>query len=231
MTRHRRRRRTSEVEMKKVGQIMLFPRTRPSATLPLPIKEVLLIGVRSEQDQTRIPHDLVRVGHGLGIRYLAEWELRAAEIEPLAWVPVARATRSDREPIAVTIDEELIEQDRSGVLYGAGGRAIGEGALISYSSTPSGEERCLSLGERAAWLIGGVDGETFTLSARLSEPLLWVYAPPTALGPVGAFGGWITAATSLARKESCRAHVEETGEPGWASRLVRGNAEADGEAE
>lgn len=182
-----------------MGQIMLFPASpMRSAAAPEPVEEVLLVGVGAEFDLGAVPESLVGVCDGLGIRYLAEWELHAADLEPAEWVPPSLPSRHGRRVIAVTIDGEVIEQDRTGALYGGGDRQLGAGSLISYCGVRTQDEQRLNLGERAGWLMSRMEAESFVFSVHISEPLLWVYEAPVALGPVGAFGGWMTAASQLA---------------------------------
>lgn len=180
-----------------MGQLTLFPRQHMPTQTPGPVDEVLLIGVAAELDLTKVPSELVRVSHGLGVRYLPAWELAAAELEPLDWVAPVLPSRPGRRVIAVTIDDEVIEQDGSGTLYGNGNRSVGRGALISYCGVRSQDEQELPLGERAGWLVGRMECGSFVLSVHVSEPLLWVYERPVVLGAFGAFGGWMVAAAHL----------------------------------
>lgn len=181
-----------------MGQVMLFPASPMKRGAPEPVEEVLVVGVCAELDLAAVPESLVRVCDGLALRYLAEWELTAAGLEPLDWVPVPLPSEPERRVIAVTIDDEVIEQDSEGALYGAGDRQVGPGALISFCGARSQDEQKLVLGERAGWLVSRREDESFVFSVHFSEPLLWIYEQPIALGPIGAFGGWMTAASHLA---------------------------------
>jgi hypothetical protein len=184
--------------MSAMGQIMLFPASPMRRAAPEPVEEVLLVGVGAELDLAAVPESLVRVVDGLALRYLAGWELDAAGLDPLDWVPLPLPSAAGRRVIAVTIDAEVIEQESDGALYGAGDVQVGAGSLISFCGARSQDEQRLVLGERAGWLVSRREDDSFVFSVHFSEPLLWIYEQPIALGPVGAFGGWMLAANELA---------------------------------
>jgi hypothetical protein len=203
MTRAKARRSKEKIAM---GQITLFPRARHQSRPGAPVDEVMLVGVDAGLCLADVPQELVRISDELGIRYLAEWELAAAELEPVSWVVPRLPSQPDRRVIAITIGDEVIEQDQSGSLR-RDGRPIGEGALLSYCGVRSQDEQNLGLGERAGWLLGRMEAESFVLSVHVSEPLLWIYERPAVLGVLDAFNGWMLAATHVAERVGSREGV------------------------
>jgi len=180
-----------------MGQLTLFPLPTPVIRRSEPIDAVRVVGVASALDLARpVPHELVRVGPQIGLRYVPQWELDASRITAHLSVEPIPPSAPGRRVIAETVEGQVIEQDCAGGLWTDGER-IGAGALISFCALPDEVEQELHLGVPAGWLLAERHDGAFVFSVHVSPRLLWVFALPRALGAAGTFSGWTVAAAHL----------------------------------
>ncbi len=185
--------------MEAVGQIKLFPRSTQRSETVRRFDTVLVVGMADGLNIFALPATLVAAGADLGLRYLAEWELKATGIEPDLMVEELPPSMRSRRVVARTLADEIVEQDDAGWLWVDDVR-LDFGPLVSFGSADSAADQQLELGERAAWLLGDCADKTFGLQVRTSGPLLWIFDQPHALGGVGVFAGWLNPARHLSRR-------------------------------
>jgi hypothetical protein len=185
------------------GQITLFPdRREPAAP-----GRVLLVGVDDALAERRpVPTTLVRFSDDLGVRYLAEWELKAAGLTPSFWVSPP-LSEFGRHACFETIRNELVEQDDAGRMWIDEG-LVCSGSLFAFGAPARGREGGLVLGEDSALLLGrhGTDG--WELRIRTTSAVLWIFALPD-LRPAPRLPDWMRLAVPapLLLKES---HLKES---------------------
>jgi hypothetical protein len=180
-----------------MGQITLFPGPVVRAQRSERLAHVLLAEIDERLDcWYPVPTEIVRLRRGLGVRYVHAWELAASgarahlRIEPLA------PSAPDKRVIAETLDGQVLEQDRAGSLWVEDTLLLG-GPLLSFCALPDQCEATLGLSEHGGVLLGERVGDAFVFTVRALPQLLWIHERPRMLGVVGAFGGWMLAASQL----------------------------------
>jgi hypothetical protein len=184
---------------KSVGQLALLPQPGSEKEGEQPVQRVWLVSVADElKPERRLPTRLVRVDPTLALRFLPEWELVAARVIAPLRVGTEEPSAEGRRVLALTLADELIEQDPDGGLW-LDGERLQAGPLVSFAALGPDWEQQLCLGRRTAWLLASRTADAFAFTVRVSEPLLWVFDNPRPLTSVPTFDGWINAARQLAQ--------------------------------
>jgi hypothetical protein len=182
------------------GQIALFA----EAVEVEPPGRVLLVGVEDQPSERQpVPVSVVRFGRDLGIRYLAEGELRAAGVTPAFWISDPPPGALDRRAILETISNQVIEQDDAGRIW-IDDEPLAAGFLIAYGTPARDREGDLLLGEAAALLLARRDDHGWDLRLHITTAVIWIFDLPR-LAPAPPLCGWMR----LARK--CQTKSEAVG--------------------
>jgi hypothetical protein len=173
-----------------VSQLKLFATATLGQPARLPAR-VLIAGVDAELEREHaLPGRVIRVDRNLGIRFVGEDELAAAEIEPAFWLAPIAPGAPDRRVLFETLANEVVEQDEAGAIWVDDQRLLPAG-LVSFGAAESQREGTLAIGEAAALLLmerqpGGCD-----LRVRVTPAILWIHALPRPLADGPVLDGWL----------------------------------------
>lgn len=166
------------------------------------IARVVIAGVADQLIQARaVPDRLIRFGSDIAVRFMPEWELVAAGLEPAFWILPVVAGGLDRQVLVETLGEDVVEQDEAGRIWLNGGLAqpaylAGFGSLSSGPSTPA------QIGQPFALLLMERSQTGWALRIHVTAPVLWVHASARPVQGWPALDGWIRVARLVADRQA-----------------------------
>lgn len=137
-----------------------------------------------------IPQDVVAVDEMLGLRFLPEWEVHAAGIEPGFWIRPMEPRYSERRVLFETLSAAVIEQDERGRLW-IDDDLLHRGLLVGFGAPHSRVEGALHLGSRASLLLVQESRHGWELTLRVTTPVVWIYARPNLSDGMPMVSGWL----------------------------------------
>lgn len=108
-------------------------------------------------------------------------------------VPDARPS-GGRQPICVTWQGELVEQEPTGRIY-VNGRLTQPEWLLDFGIPREDGHGRIEIGQPVAMLASSCIADGFLLRIAVSSPLLWVYRPPLTVSR-GGLVGWLEMAAT-----------------------------------
>jgi hypothetical protein len=180
-------------------QFALFP-TKTAADEDDPqIAHVLIAGIHDTLiEQHPLPSRVVRMTHNLGIRYIGEAELAAAELEPAFWICPIAPSALDRRVLFETLANEVVEQDERGQIWIDDQLLIPRG-LVSFGSADREREGEIRLGESAALLLAEHQEGGWAVRVRITAPVVWLFEGPRPISGVPILDGWMQMAARAQR--------------------------------
>lgn len=186
-------------------QTRLFEWLREEASGPAPVARVVIAGVADRLIEARpAPDRPIRFERDLAVRFMPEWEIEAAALEPAFWILPLQAGAPDRTVLLETFGEEVVEQDKAGRIWLNGCLAqpphlVGCGSLSLGPSTPA------QVGQPFALLLMERSQTGWAFRIHVTGPVLWVHAPARPVEGWPVFDGWIAVARSAADAQASAA--------------------------